>query len=173
MSSKPFSLRGETTTDRLVKVFSSKSTTSGRVPPLRVLPALLLRLFAAVFLCSLFPVLPLPPPLLALFLLGGFAPAGDDAVQHPLVSVRAARVRLHQRLQLVPHDAVLFIPDNATGSYGVMTSPFSCLFSRDGDKKPLWAFASGPHGGDRERVVLPLHVYKIVNGLLAGQNVFF
>lgn len=40
-------------------------------------------------------------------------------------------------------------------------------------KKPLWAFASGPHGGDRERVILPLHVYKIVNGLLAGQNVFF
>lgn len=87
--------------------------------------------------------------------------------------VRAAGVRLHQRLQLIPHDAVLFIPDNMTGSYKVMTSSFSCLFSGDGDKKPLWAFASGPHGGDRERVILPLHVYKIVNGLLAGQNVFF
>lgn len=40
-------------------------------------------------------------------------------------------------------------------------------------EKPLWAFASGPHGGDRERIILPLHVYKIVNGLLAGQNVVF
>lgn len=41
------------------------------------------------------------------------------------------------------------------------------------DKKPFWAFASGPHGGDGERVILPLHVNKIVNGLLAGENVFF
>lgn len=63
--------------------------------PLRVLPAFVIRVLAAVFLRPVFPLLPLPPSLLPLLLLGGFAAAGDDAVQHPLVSVRVSGVSFH------------------------------------------------------------------------------
>ena len=63
-------------------------------------------------------LLPLPAPLLPLLLLGGLAPARHDAVQHQLVALGAPCVRLHQRLQLVPHDAVLLVPREGGGGGG-------------------------------------------------------
>jgi len=39
------------------------------------------------------------------------------------------------------------------------------------DEIPLGAFASGSHCGNGEWVVLPLHVYQVIDSFLAGQNV--
>lgn len=78
--------------------------------PLWVLPTFLICILSDIFLCSVFPVLPLPPSLLPLLLFRRLAAAGDDAVQYSLVSVRVSSVSFYQCLQLVPHDAVLFIP---------------------------------------------------------------
>lgn len=148
---------------------SGKATKCSHRPdwPLRVLPAFVFCLFAAVFLRPVFPLLSLPPPLLPLLLLWRFAATGDDALQNSLVSVGGAGVRFHQRFQLVPHYAVLLVPggptsDNVTNR--VTTAP-KALTS---DLIPLGAFASWSYGGNRERVVLPLHVDQVVNGFLAG-----
>lgn len=63
--------------------------------PLRVLPAFVVCILAAVFLRSVLPLLPLPPPLLPFLLLRWFAAAGDDAVQNLLVSVRVSGVSFY------------------------------------------------------------------------------
>ena len=83
--------------------------------PLRVLPGLVLRLLGSVLVGPLLAVLSLAAPLLPLLLLGRLAAARHDAVQHTLVPLRPRRVRLHQRLQLVPHDAVLLVPGEVGG----------------------------------------------------------
>lgn len=75
--------------------FAVNTRQSKHCSPLRVLPAFVLGFLAAVFLRLVFPILPLPPPLLPLLLLGRFAAAGNDAVQHPLVSVRVSGVSFH------------------------------------------------------------------------------
>lgn len=97
------------------------SVTSTAYQPLWFLPAFVVCVFAAVFLRPVLPVLPLPPPLLPVLLLGGFAAAGDDAVQHSLVSVGGAGVSFHQRFQLVPHDPILFISGDNNNSNTCVT----------------------------------------------------
>lgn len=100
LSSKPFSLQVE---KKKTKKFSDHNKIhfaayirqSKHCSPLRVLPAFVLGFLAAVFLRLVFPILPLPPPLLPLLLLGRFAATGDDAVQHPLVSVCVSGVSFH------------------------------------------------------------------------------
>lgn len=63
--------------------------------PLRVLPAFVVCILAAIFLSSVLPLFPLPPSLLPFLLLRRFAAAGDDAVQNLLVSVCVSSVSLY------------------------------------------------------------------------------
>lgn len=97
-SNKPFNLREKrqkTEQHERTKFCKHPFNVGKSKQPLRVLPAFVFCFFAAIFLRPVFPVLPLPPPLLSLLFLWRFATAGDDAIQYPLVSVCVSHVGFH------------------------------------------------------------------------------